>query len=448
LWKHLGYDKAYYLNVDVYSTGFGGVNQQNQFMIVQAGYVEGCKVATTETNSAGQTFDLSNTAECKKLHTIVQKCSPGLVCSKSFDRCSNGTNIDVTHLIQPQFGGSLMIVAHTEGVQFFASTCLYECDKSIPLPTPPAVPEYQCDASSGTGYALWVKYTLQANHKMPTFLPTLAPAGVAVDTSHLAIDALQVIMGGGTPFYVIIVVSLGYCALAVKLLNLRKKAKKMTREELEETQIRERESQADFEIVKIVRLRLGKSIQEMLLLGSGLISEFYLLFVLLSSSTYREIGYIILSARASHALMTFYILLRILGPSSISSTYANLLDHQHLIDFSQYYGLVEFLALFDSSLMRYMPWKVFLKTFWHVSCNGYRNHHITSTHHHNHNHSHIHTHTQTHQNIHGTRKPSFRSDRKATHRCTYCGAAFTTRLPRVLPLFAAKDISFSRSTIL
>ena len=92
------------------------------------------------------------------------------------------------------------------------------------------------------------------------------------------------------------------------------------------------------------------------LFGSGLISEMFLITILLAGS-YRFVGVLILASRIAHCLPACYIFYRIIGPEPQSAYFVSLLSNDHMLQNSKSYGFLGFLSLLEVSLLRFLPWR-------------------------------------------------------------------------------------------
>ena len=236
--------------------------------------------------------------------SIGDLCSPGQTCFPGYYRCL--TNVDVTGFVQSALGGSLSIQTFTSGVLTVSPNCLYKEN------------------------VLYVKLTLSALYGQPTFSPSFAPTTPMQATG---LDSLnKLVTSGNTPIYLIFMFGIFYAFMGAYFCRLRTTQK------------------------TIVHLPFFTTVAQMSLLGSGLISEMYLVNFLWDGQ-YKYLGILILVSRLLHALPTAYVFLSIIGPNAYSAYFVNMLNMDHLLSKSKAYGALGFMSVLEVSLLRYLPWR-------------------------------------------------------------------------------------------
>ena len=157
--------RHWYLSVDVWSTGFGSVDQQ-QFVTVFAGWP----------NSIFDAAAINST-----MAPVVASCAPGPKCNNQWVRCSAGTNIDITRLISPDGGGSLAITSVSSGIT------------SVPA---------GCERNEiAKKYVVYMRYTLTPDHPQPTAAPSFAAAPTQPAITAVGVLAAFTHAGGALLFF-------------------------------------------------------------------------------------------------------------------------------------------------------------------------------------------------------------------------------------------------------
>ena len=225
-------------------------------------------------------------------------------------RCT--TNFPVSQYITSAKGGSLVLSTTTSGVTGVGLGC-----------------------NAFNGSLVRVRYTLSGTHKtseFPTPMPTLSPnAAASIAGGAASVQAL--VTSGGTPFYLIAGFAVVYAMLGVFVVRLRDVDK------------------------SLVQLPIIGVMAVMALLGSGFVSEMFLVALMLESSAFKTLGIVILCARLLHVFATLYVLLRIIGTERWTARYAALFNSEHLICDVKVYGFVMLLSFVDVPLVRFLPWK-------------------------------------------------------------------------------------------
>ena len=156
--------------------------------------------------------------------------------------------LDVTPYMDPGHGGSLLITTQSVGITGVGVGC-----------------------QAYNGSVVRVRYTVQEHYFAPTPAPTISSVGKSGLSS-----ITQLVQSGSTPFYFIFGFGGAYAFLAVLVVRFREGDK------------------------SIVQLPLLPVMVMMALLGSGFISEMYLVSFLIASQTFKNLGIIILLARFCH----------------------------------------------------------------------------------------------------------------------------------------------------
>lgn len=262
--------------------------------------------------------------------TIVPQCACSVACVTSSVSCV--VNADVTKVVSPHNGGTLMLTAGTNLTLFTgqASTCVYQ------------------GKYTGVQFALTYEVSL---HPVPTSPPTSRPTRNDNSGPDAFAEFLKTAAASGVEFYVIVAFSMAYIALAVVLVRMRDKNK------------------------KVAHISLFTAIMDLAILGAVFTSEIFYVVVLLTSTVQSSsvLASIVILARVGNAIPTIYIVLRVFGPLSFSEYYGEMVDKPHLIQKANKYVLVIFLMLFDAPLARYLPW---LRTDYSMQSNGYPDSHI------------------------------------------------------------------------
>ena len=94
----------------------------------------------------------------------------------------------------------------------------------------------------------------------------------------------------------------------------------------------------------------------MALLGSGFVSEMFLVNLMLQSPVFKTLGVVILLARMSHFFATIYVLSRLVGLDRWTARYEKLFSSDHLIRDVKVYGFVILLSLVEVPVIRFLPW--------------------------------------------------------------------------------------------
>ena len=293
-------DKRWYLEVQVYDTGFSSDSSLSVLMgtgSMQSSAVSQCTPppAALDATCASPLVPTGVKSSTSETSTPLEPAG--------WYTC-NPINVMVTSSLVKRRGGLLTITVTPRGT--IANACAYNGDEVI------------------------VRISLKGEYPFPT----AAPIGGSINYV-LAESVMATVMSGDTPFYILGGLSSAFFVFAFWLIRLR---------------------QRDDEVVQLPTFSFCLGLT---LTGASLASEGILMAVLITSTvlTYQVLGIFVLLGRLFHTIPAGYLHFRLYGPVTVSLDYAKMISTNQMLQHSLWYGVLAMLSMLETSLLRFMPWR-------------------------------------------------------------------------------------------
>lgn len=292
-------DKRWYLEVQVYDTGFSSDSSLSVLMGT------GTSQSSAVSQCSPPPADLNFKCAAPLTSTSVKSNAPATstpLDPSGWYTCSP-INVMVTSSLAQRQGGSLALTITPRGS--IANTCSYNGDEIL------------------------VRISLKGGYPFPTAAP------IGSITYVLAETVMSTVMHGNTPYFILGGMSSIFLAFAFWLIHLRRH---------------------DSEVVQLPLLSFCLGL---CLTGMSLASEGLLLAVLITSPVYKYqvLGILVLLGRLFHAIPSCLLFLRMYGPDSISQDYAKMVSTNQMLQHSLWYGALALITLLETSLFRFLPWR-------------------------------------------------------------------------------------------